>query len=75
MNQEELKEKLTLLADCFYQECDEEGMGQIMELAPYIGLVPEWKEFIDPLFNALELEDYILAADIIQHEMVEMKKR
>ena len=75
MNQEELKEKLTLLADCFYQERNEEGMKQIMELAPYIGLVSEWKEFIDPLFDALEVEDYILAADIIQHELVEMKKR
>lgn len=75
MNQEELKEKLTLLADCFYQERNDEGMEQIMELAPFIGMVPEWKAFIDPLFDALEEEDYILAADIIQHELVEMKQR
>ena len=75
MNQEELKEKLTLLADCFYQERNEEGMEQIMELAPFIGMVPQWKAFIDPLFDALEGEDYILAADIIQHERVEMKQQ
>lgn len=41
MNQEELKERLTLLADCFYQERNEEGMEQIMELAPFIGMVPQ----------------------------------
>mgnify|MGYP006972692818 FL=1 len=75
MNQEELKERLTLLADCFYQERNEEGMEQIMELAPFIGMVPHWKAFIDPLFDALEGEDYILAADIIQHELVEMKQQ
>ncbi|MCI8365566.1 MAG: hypothetical protein HFG34_11565 [Eubacterium sp.] len=75
MNQEELKEKLTLLADCFYQERNDEGMEQIMEIAPFIGMVPQWKVFIDPLFDALEGEDYILAADIIQHELVEMKQQ
>lgn len=73
MKQEELKKKLSLLADCFYQERNEEGMGQIMELAVHIGLVPEWKEFVNPLFDALEREDYILAADIIQHELVEKR--
>lgn len=70
MKQEELKEKLSILSDCFYQERNEEGMDLFLNIAGFLGQVPAFKEFINPLFDALELEDYILVADIIQHEMV-----
>lgn len=67
----ELKEQLVQVADCFYQEKNEEGMQQFMQCAAYIGQVPEFSGWIEPLFDALDEEDYILAADILQHEMAE----
>lgn len=67
----EIKERLIKVADCFYQEKNEEGMQDFMQCAASIGQVPAFSVFIDPLFDALEQEDYILAADILQHEMAE----
>ena len=67
----ELKQRITETADCFYQERNEEGMQRFMQLAGFLGQVPVFKDAINPLFDALEQDDYILAADILQHEMAE----
>lgn len=67
----EFKEQLIKAADCFYQEKNEEGMQEFMQCAASIGQVPAFSGRIDPLFDALDKEDYILAADILQHEMAE----
>lgn len=67
----ELKQQLTQTADFFYQEQNEEGMQRFMQLAGFLGQVSAFKDFINPLFDALEQDDYILAADILQHEMAE----
>ena len=66
---EEVRRNLKELADLFYQDCSEEGMNVFMELAPYIGRVSLFSPFINPLFDAMEQGDYILAADILVHEM------
>ncbi len=70
MNTGELKESLTQIADCFYQERNEEGMDAFFKVTAELGKIRGIGEFINPLFDALEGADYILAADILQHEMV-----
>lgn len=71
MTTEELRKQLSQTADYFYQERNEEGMKAFMSLAGLIGQQPKWQKQINPLFDALEKADYILAADILQHDMAE----
>lgn len=71
MNRNGLKEELTQIADLFYQERNEEGMTMFLSKSAEIGQIPIFEEQIHPLFDALEQGDYILAADILQHEMAE----
>lgn len=71
MSLSKLKNELTQIADFFYQEQNEEGMDAFLKIAARIGQNPELSGFVNPLFDALEQGDYILAADILQHEMAE----
>ncbi|MCH5252742.1 MAG: hypothetical protein J1F22_07190 [Lachnospiraceae bacterium] len=68
---EALKGKLIEISDCFYQDRTQEGMALFMEMAGLLAQVPAFAVFINPLFDALEQNDYILAADILYHEMAE----
>ncbi len=68
---EELKKKLIEISDCFYQNRTQEGMALFMETAGLLAQVPAFAAFINPLFDALEQDDFILAADILYHEMTE----
>lgn len=70
MDLEYVKQSFKRIADCFYQERNEQGLQLFMQIAGELGKVTEFSECIDPLFDALEQDDYILAADIISHEML-----
>lgn len=63
------KDKLIELATCFYQERIQDGMQMFMSVVELIVKIPEFSECINPLFDAVEAKDYILAADICYHEM------
>ena len=65
----ELKQKLIEISDLFYQDDTEEGMGQFMQTAVLFAQNPALAVYINPLFDALDQQDYILAADILVHEM------
>ncbi len=67
----EIKELLSRIADYFYQGKNDEGMSLLMESVGEIGGAPGAGQFINPLFDALDGADYILAADILQHEIAE----
>lgn len=67
----ELKNVLIQIADCFYQERNEDGITLFLKKAAEIGQIPMFQKQIQSLFDALERKDYILAADILQHEMAE----
>lgn len=69
MNLEEVKEKLIEISTCFYQERVQDGMAMFMEVMGMIVQINEFKECINPLFDAIEKQDYVLAADIFYHEM------
>lgn len=64
-----LKDKLIEISTCFYQERIKEGMDMFMDVVGAVVLVPEFAGYIDPLFDAVEQKDYVLAADIFYHEM------
>lgn len=70
MDLEYITQSFRRIADCFYQERNEEGLQLFMKIAGELGKVTAFSEHIDPLFDALECDDYILAADIISHEML-----
>lgn len=65
----ELKQKLIEISDLFYQDDTEKGMEQFMQTAVLFAQKPALAVYINPLFDALEQQDYILAADILVHEM------
>lgn len=64
-----LKEKLIEVSDYFYQERTQEGMNLFLSIAGFIAQIPAIAGYINPLFDALEKDDYILAADILYHEI------
>lgn len=64
-----LKDKLIEISTCFYQERIKEGMDMFMDVIKMVIEVPEFAELINPLFDAVETKDYVLAADIFYHEM------
>lgn len=66
-----LKQKLTNIANLFYQERINEGMQLFPAIIEMILPIPEFAELIEPLFQAIENKNYILAADIFYHEMAE----
>lgn len=70
MGVEYIRQTLENIADCFYQERNNEGLQMFMQVAGELGRIPELSDNINPLFDALEGDDYILAADIICHEML-----
>jgi hypothetical protein len=74
MRADELKQKLTEAADCLYQEKTQEGVDAVLSLAVALGREEKISSDINPLFDALEQGDYILAADVLQHEMAEKIK-
>ena len=65
----ELKKKMIEISDLFYQDDTKEGMNLFLQTAAFFAQIPALAVFINPLFDALEQEDYILAADILIHEM------
>lgn len=64
-----LKEKLMEIATCFYQEKIQEGLGMFEDVVGMVLSVPEFSGLMNPLFDAVENKDYVLAADIFYHEM------
>ena len=66
-----VKDKLNQISTYFYQEKVQEGMDMFMDVVGLIVQIPEFKECINPLFDAVEKKDYVLVADIFYHEMAE----
>lgn len=71
MTDKERADQLREIANLFYRDQNEQGVEQILKCAEHLAKVPDAARWINPLFDALELGDYILAADILQHELVE----
>ena len=46
-------------------------MAMFMDVVGMITQIPEFGACINPLFDAVENKDYVLAADIFYHEMAE----
>lgn len=67
---EELKRKLVEISNYFYQERNQEGMNLFMETVGTVAQLSSMAEYVNPLFDALEKDDFILAADILYHEVV-----
>lgn len=68
---ETIKKRLTDNANLFYQERIAEGMQLFPGTVEMILQIPEFIELTEPLFQAIEKQDYVLAADIFYHEMAE----
>lgn len=66
-----VKKRLTENANLFYQQRNAEGMQLFPGTVEMIVQIPEFTELIEPLFQAIENKDYILAADIFCHGMAE----
>ena len=66
---EGLREKLLEISDFFYQENVSEGMENFMNIVEKLVRITGVSQWINPLFDAFEAEDYILAADIMTHEL------
>lgn len=64
-----VRDKLIEIATCFYQQRVQDGMGMFMDVIGMVVKIPEFSECINPLFDAVENKDYVLAADIFYHEM------
>ncbi|MCH5266607.1 MAG: hypothetical protein J1F02_11955 [Lachnospiraceae bacterium] len=64
-----VKTKLVEISTCFYQERISDGMNMFMDVVGLVTQIPEFAELINPLFDAVEHKDYVLAADIFYHEM------
>lgn len=69
MQSDELKEQLVEVANYFYQERIEEGMSLFLGVVEKLVGIPEFASLLPPLFDAVEVKDYVLAADIFYHEM------
>lgn len=69
MDLAKVKESLIEIATCFYQERIQDGMNMFMDVTGMIVQIPEFSELVNPLFDAIEEKDYVLAADIFYHEM------
>ena len=66
---EKVKESLIEISTLFYQEKIQEAMELFLPTVEMIIMIPEFSQFIQPLFDAVENKDYIMAADILYHEM------
>ena len=66
---ERMRDKLMEISDFFYQGKDEEGMSVFMRTVGELAKFPEIAPWINPLFDALDQRDYMLAADILTHEL------
>lgn len=66
----ELHNKLVEISDCFYQERAEEGVALFMNVVTFMAQDKECATCLNPLFDAIEQRDYLLAADLIYHEML-----
>lgn len=66
---EKVKESLIEISTLFYQEKIQEAMELFLPTVEMIITIPEFSQFIQPLFDAVENKDYIMAADILYHEM------
>lgn len=64
-----VKEQLTSIAMCFYQERIKDGLDMLEEALKCVLSIPEFGECIAPLMDSIEQKDYVLAADIFYYEM------
>ena len=68
---EAVKKRLMENAGLFYQGRIEEGLQLFPGTVEMIVQIPEFAGLIEPLFQAVERRDYVLAANIFQNEMAE----
>lgn len=69
MDLEKVKISLMSISTLFYQEKIQEAMKLFLPAIEIIVQIPEFSPLIQPLFDAVENKDYIMAADILYHEM------
>ena len=69
MDLEKAKTSLKEISTLFYQEKIQEAMKLFLPTVEMVVQIPEFSPFIQPLFDAVENKDYIMAADILYHEM------
>lgn len=60
---------LEQIADCFYQGRNDAGIELLMGAVAEIGAASQGEDIVNQLFDAIEQEDYILAADLLHHEI------
>lgn len=65
----DVKEQLMQISDLFYEDRVKEGVDSFIECVGVFAKVPAFGEFINPVFDALEREDYLYVADILRYEM------
>ena len=65
-----LRENCIEIATCFYQDKIKDGLGMLESVLEMVLRVPEFTDLVNPLLEAVQNEDYVLAADIFYHEMV-----
>ncbi len=64
-----VREKLIQMSEFFYQRRSQEGLALLPETVERLLKIPESAEYIEPLLDAIEQGDYVLAADICYHEI------
>lgn len=63
-------EQLVRISNLFYEDAIGEGMELFLGQVTVFATVPALQEFISPVFDALEREDYLAAADTIRYGML-----
>lgn len=66
---DELIATLIEVSDMMYAGMGSEARKILLDQAEALGTIPGIHEVIDPLFDALEREDYLFAADIIRYDI------
>lgn len=69
MNVQQQRQTLIDISALFYQNLFQEGLEMFMNHVAVLTQIPGNEKWIDPLFHALEEEDYLYAADILCHEL------
>ena len=67
-----LKDIWTEISCHFYADEIQEGMESFLKNATRLAEVPGGAERIGDIFDAIERQDYIFAADILQFEIIPM---
>lgn len=64
-----LKNECIEIATCFYQEKVNDGLARLEPALEKILKIPAFGGLVNPLLEAIQNGDYVLAADIFYHEM------